>query len=298
VPYVAARSSFYTQQMHVGIAAFTAYGHVGVMDLAQAVEEAGLESLFLVHYTHLTAGRRALLEKSGGEGDPISYTERPDILDPFVALGAAAAVTRRLNLGTGACYPAVYDPILLAKQGATLDQISQGRFLFGVTAGWDDLLFRNHGIDPALRWQVMREKVLAVKALWTESEAEFHGRFVNFEPVARMQPFQSPHPPVLVGSHGIAGLRRVVEYGDEWFPVLTPDLNLEQDMRELARLCNDAGREPALVTVVIGNPDQAVMERCAQAGVHRCAVMLTPRQRADVDSTLERCANVAPLFTA
>jgi probable F420-dependent oxidoreductase len=224
--------------------------------------------------------------------------ERPDIFDPFVALGAAAAVTRQLNLGTGACYPAVYDPILLAKQGATLDQISQGRFLFGVTAGWDDLLFRNHGIDPALRWQVMREKVLAVKALWTEPEAEFHGRFVSFEPVVRMQPFQSPHPPVLVGSHGIAGLRRVAEYGDEWFPVLTPELNLEQDMRQLAHLCSDAGREPARVTVVIGEPDQAVMQRCAQAGVHRCAVMLTPRQRAEVDSTLERCAKVAPLFTA
>ena len=233
--------------MHVGIEAFAAYGHVGVVELARTVEEAGLESLFLVHYTHLTVGRRELLEKSG-EKDILSPAERAGIPDPFVALGAAAAVTRRLNLGTGACYPAVYDPILLAKQAATLDQISQGRFLFGITAGWDDLLFRNHGIDPALRWQVMREKVLAVKELWTQPEAEFHGRFVDFAPVVGLRPFQSPHPPVLVGSHGAAGLRRVVEYGDEWFPWfpdLTIDLHLEEDMRELTRLCSEAGREPA-----------------------------------------------------
>jgi alkanesulfonate monooxygenase SsuD/methylene tetrahydromethanopterin reductase-like flavin-dependent oxidoreductase (luciferase family) len=160
--------------MHVGIEAFVAYGHVGVADLARAVEEAGFESLFLVQYTHLTAGRRDLLEESGEE-DILSPADRAGIPDPFVALGAAAAVTQRVNLGAGACYPAVYDPILLAKQAATLDQISQGRFLFGVTAGWDDLLFRNHGIDPALRWQVIREKVLAVKELWTQPEADSMG---------------------------------------------------------------------------------------------------------------------------
>ena len=286
--------------MHVGIEAFAAYGHVGVVELARAVEEAGLESLFLVQYTHLTAGRRDLLERSGEE-DILSPAERAGIPDPFVALGAAAAVTRRVNLGTGACYPAVYDPILLAQQAATLDQISQGRFLFGVTAGWDDLLFRNHGIDPALRWQVMREKVLAVKELWTRPEAEFHGRFADFAPVVRVRPFQSPHPPVLVGSHGAAGLRRVVEYGDEWFPWfpdLTTDLHLEEDMRKLGQLCAEAGREPARVTVVLGEPDEAVMERCAKAGVHRCTIALVPRHPADADSLLDRCASLALRFQA
>jgi probable F420-dependent oxidoreductase len=284
--------------MHIGIETFAADGHVGVAELARAAEEAGLESLFLVQYKHLTIGRRDLLEEPGEE-DILTPAERAGIPDPFVALSAAAAVTQRLNLGTGACYPAIYDPILLAKQAATLDQISRGRFLFGVTAGWDDLLFRNHGIDPALRWQVMREKVLAVKALWTQPEAEFHGPFADFAPVAQIRPFQAPHPPVLVGSHGAAGLRRVVEYGDEWFPWfpdLTIDLRLEEDMRELARLCAEAGREPARVTVALGEPGEAVMERCAKAGVYRCAIALVPRQPADVDSLLDRCARLAPQF--
>jgi probable F420-dependent oxidoreductase len=286
--------------MHIGIEAFAADGHVSVADLARAVEEAALESLFVVQYTHLAAGRRDLLEHAG-EQDILSSAERAGIPDPFVALAAAAAVTRRLNLGTGACYPAVYDPILLARQAATLDQVCGGRFLFGVTAGWDDLLFRNHGIDPAQRWQVMREKVLAVKALWTQPEAEFHGRFADFAPVVQIRPFQSPHPPVLVGSHGPAGLRRVAEYGDEWFPWfpdLTGDLHLEADMRELARLCAEAGREPAGVTVVLGKPDEAVMERCAKVGVHRCAIALVLRQPADVDSLLNQCARLVPQFRA
>ena len=109
--------------------------------------------------------------------------------------------------------------------------------------------------DCALRWQVMGEKVRAVRELWTRPEAEFHGRFADFGPVVRIRPFQSPHPPVLVGSHGPAGLRRVAQYGDEWFPWfpdLAADLHLEDDMRELARLCAGAGREPARVTVVLG----------------------------------------------
>lgn len=173
--------------MHVGIEAFAADGHVGVAELARPAEEASLGSLFQVQYTHLTVGRCDLLEKPGEE-DILTPAERAGIPDPFVALGAAAAVTQRVNLGAGACYPAVYDPILLAKQAATLDQISRGRFLFGVTAGWDDLLFRNHGIDPALRWQVMREKVLAVKELWTQPEAGFRGRFAGFAPVVRCGP--------------------------------------------------------------------------------------------------------------
>lgn len=285
--------------MHLGIEAFTGYGQVGVVELARAVEEAGLESLFLVQFTHLTAARRELIERSSE--DILTLDERAGVPDSFVALGAAAAVTRRLNLGTGACFPAVYDPILLAQQAATLDQISRGRLLFGVTAGWDDLMFRNHGIDPALRWRVMREKVLAVRALWTQPEAEFHGRFVDFAPVVRVRPYQFPHPPILVGSHGASGLRRVVEYGEEWFPWFPDpsiDLHLEEDMRELTRLCAEAGREPARVSVVLGKLDEAVLERCAEAGVYRCAIGLVPRTRADIDFLLDRCASLAMRFEA
>ncbi len=276
--------------MKIGVAADITDCTVAVTDLAMAVENAGLESLFFTQRTHFTVSRRELLEQEGHEMDA-------NLLDPFVALGAASAVTSRIGLGTGACYVAVYDPLILAKQVATLDQISRGRFLFGVTPGWDELEIGNHGIDPALRWQVMREKMLALKALWTEPEAEFHGRFVDFEPVLLgLKPFQQPHPPILVGSHGPRGLARVAEYGDEWFPVLSGKLDLEGDMKELARLCRDSGRDPAPVTIFLWELDEEAVERCAQAGVSRCVVYVYPERRDDVDSFLERCADAARRF--
>lgn len=262
-----------------------------VSELASAVEDAGLDSLFVIQRTHLPVSRRDLLEQEGHEMDA-------NLLDPFVALGAAAAVTSRIELGTGACYVAVYDPLILARQVATIDQISGGRFLFGITPGWDELEIRNHGVDPALRWRVTREKVLALKALWTEPEAEFHGRFVEFEPVLLgLKPVQEPHPPILVGSHGPRGLARAAEYGDEWFPVMSSNLDLEADMEELARLCRQAGRDPLPVTVFLWELDEEAVERCANAGVARCLIYLYPERRDAVDSFLERCAALASRFT-
>lgn len=276
--------------MRIGVDADVTDYTVPITEFARAVEDAGLESLFLTQRTHLTASRRDLLAQPGHKMDA-------DLLDPFVTLGAAAAVTSRIKIGTGACYVAIYDPIILARQVATLDQISGGRFLFGITPGWDELEIQNHGVDPALRWRVMREKVLALKGLWTEQESEFHGRFVDFDPVwLGLKPAQQPHPPILIGSHGSRGIRRVAEYGDEWFPVLTDGLDLEGDMQELARLCREAGRDPAPVTVFLWEFDEEAIERCAKAGVARCVIYVFPERRDDVDWFLERCARQARRF--
>jgi len=217
-----------------------------------------------------------------------------NLLDPFVALGAAAAVTSRIKLGTGACYAALYDPIILAKQVATLDHLSSGRFLFGITPGWLEEEVRNHGVDPAQRWQVMREKVLTMKAIWTQEEAEFHGRFFDFAPIRTgLKPLQQPHPPILVGSNGPRGRARAVEYGDEWFPVVSHKVDLPAALEELRQSCETAGRRAIPVTAFLWELDEALLQRCAELGVGRCVVYLYPTRLDLVEDFLDRCTTLS-----
>jgi probable F420-dependent oxidoreductase len=269
----------------------TDYG-VRITDLARAVEGAGLESLFMTQRTHVPASRRDIAEQIGHEMDTSQ-------LDPFVSLGAAAAVTSRIKLGTGSCLAALYDPIILAKQVATLDVISQGRFLFGITPGWFEEEMRNHGLDPAFRWKVIREKVLAMKALWTEDGAQFHGRFVNIDPVVLgLKPVQKPHPPILVGSMGPHGVARTVEYGDEWMPAVSPSVDLESNMKCLDRACRDAGRPGMPVTAFLWELNEPLIEQCAQLGVARCIVYLYPLRMDVVQPFLERLMHIAERFAS
>jgi probable F420-dependent oxidoreductase len=276
--------------VHIGVDIdLTDYG-VGITDLARASEDAGLESLFLTQRMHLPVSRTDLLDQEGHEMDA-------NLLDPFVALGAAAAVTSRLKLGTGACYAALYDPIILAKQVSTLDQISSGRFLFGITPGWLEEEVSNHGVEPALRWQVMREKVLAMKAIWTDDNAEYHGRFVDFAPIhTGLRPVQRPHPPILVGSNGSKGLARAVEFGDEWFPIVSPKLDLASHLSELKRLCQAAGRSTVMVTAFLWDLDEPLLGRCAELGVNRSIIYLYPKTQEVVRTFLERCTRLVDHF--
>lgn len=176
--------------MRLGAAVWMTDTGVGITELAGIVEGAGLESLFLTAHTHVPVSRRDLVQ-----GDRPGEDAR--LLDQFTALGAAAACTSRLRLGTGVCVVPQHDPIALAKQVATIDHISGGRFLFGVGAGWLVEELRNHGVDPASRWALMEEQLLAMKAIWTTPEAEFHGRLVDFDPIRCWpKPVQKPHPPL------------------------------------------------------------------------------------------------------
>jgi len=153
--------------MKLGVVASVTDRSLGICDLAKQVEGAGLESLFLTQNTHVPASGAGLLEDEYHRSDH-------HLLDPFVALGAAAAVTTRINLETGICVALLYDPIVLAMQVSTLDQLSSGRFLFGIGVGHEDTV-QNHGVRPDLRHRVLREKVLAMKAIWAGNNAEFHG---------------------------------------------------------------------------------------------------------------------------
>ena len=258
--------------------------------LGSLAEERGFESLFLAEHTHIPVSRDT--PYPGGTELPREYSHT---LDPFVGLAAAAAVTDRLKVGTGVCLVNQHDPIVTAKEVATLDHLSGGRFLFGVGAGWNKEEMRNHGADPSKRWGLMRERVEAMKAIWTQDEAEYHGRFVDFDPRwSWPKPVQKPHPPVLVGGVGDKVLDRVVAYGDEWIPnrVKSPE-ELGVRIAELQRRAEAAGRGRIPVTVFGAKPEQRLLERLEAAGVTRSLFYVRPEEPGEVERQLDERAGVA-----
>jgi len=239
--------------------------------------------------------------------EAVWHSQSARILDPFTALGAAAAVTSRLKLGTGICVVAQHDPIILAKQVATIDHLSGGRFLFGAGAGWLVEEIHNHGVEPRLRWALMREKLMAMKRIWADEEAEFHGQFVDFDPIYLWpKPVQNPRPPVLIAGTGPRSLRIVAELGDAWMPVVVDVTEFEQQLSQLRRICEQAGRNPQIeVTAVVvppddadlgaWEPDQQLLERCAELGVIRCATWAPMRDLAVLRAFLERYLQISDL---
>jgi probable F420-dependent oxidoreductase len=280
--------------MDFGVTMFPADYAMNVVDLGRAAEERGFESLFLPEHTHIPV-KRETPWPSGGELPP----EYARTLDPFVALATVAAVTTTLKLGTGICLVIQRDPFLLAKEVATLDQLSRGRFLFGVGAGWLREEIANHGVDPRTRWRVFDERMRAIQTLWSADEAEFHGRYVNFDPVwAWPKPFQKPRPPVLMGGDYAAAIDRVVEYGDDWMP--HPDRGeqpLKQRIAEFWQRTEAAGRGRLPVTVYGARADERFLEEYREAGVSRCVFRLPPAPADQVLPVLDRAANLASAFS-
>jgi probable F420-dependent oxidoreductase len=267
-----------------GLAIFPTDDSPPLDDLAGAAEERGYESLFVPEHTHIPASRETPYP-AGGELPP-EYSRG---YDPFVALAAAAAATERLRIGTAICLVIERDPIITAKEVATLDRLSGGRFLFGVGAGWNTEEMRNHGTDPARRFEVMRERIEAMKAIWTEDEASYSGEHVRFERIwCWPKPLQRPHPPVLVGGTGPKVLDRVLRYGDEWMPNRISTEDLRARIVELNARAERAGREPIPVTLAGIRPDPERIERIAQTGVHRVFFWL-PSAREALEPALERC---------
>src|SRR5260370_275525 len=217
----------------------------------------------------------------------------------FDALAAAAAATIRLRIATGVCLVVQRDPIQTAKQVASLDQISGGRFLFGVGAGWNAEEMADHGTDFKARFRVMRERVEAMKAIWTKSKPEYDGEFVKFPPMMTWpKPVQKPHPPVIVGGAFPYGARRAIAFGDGWMPhARRPEygdvLGLLPDFRKLAV---EAGRDPATLPITIfGMPeDGELIKRYRDAGVARLVFTLSPAQADEVLPALDRCAALMP----
>jgi probable F420-dependent oxidoreductase len=268
--------------MKHGLAIFATDEGIAPAGLARLAEERGFESLFFTDHTHIPAARTSPAPR-GGEL-PREYSR---ILDPFVALTAAALATTELRVGTGICLVVERDPIATAKAVATLDFLSDGRFLFGVGAGWNLEEMENHGTDPSRRFALMRERVLAMKAVWTEEEASFSGEFVNFDRIwSWPKPVQDPHPPVLIGGNGPRAIQRVLAYGDEWLP--EPEEGLAQRMHELQEAAQSAGRRAIPVTVYGAKPEE--VETYTAAGAHRCVYWLPPR---DAERTVERVNELA-----
>jgi probable F420-dependent oxidoreductase len=252
--------------MQFGVLMFPTDFSIGVVDLARAVEERGFESLWLPEHTHIPAERRT--PWPGGAELPREYSHA---LDPFIGLAAAAVATSRLKLATGVSLVIEHDPIVLAKVVASVDFIAGGRVLFGIGGGWNLEEMSNHGTDPTQRWSVLRERILAMKEIWTQDEATFHGKHVNFDRIwSWPKPVQQPHPPIIVGGNGPRTLRRVVEYGDEWGPIIGRGPDLLERMKELEGLCVQAGRAPAPVTMFsLNSHDPKLVERHQSAGANR-----------------------------
>jgi probable F420-dependent oxidoreductase len=263
-------------------------------DLARAAEESGFESLFVPEHTHIPAGRET--PWPGGEELPRRYFRT---LDPFVALTAAAAVTERLRVGTGIRLVIERDPITLAKEVATLDYLSDGRFLFGIGAGWNREEMANHGTNPRTRLAVLRERVLAMKAIWTQEAAEFHGEHVDFDHIFQWpKPVQRPHPPILLGGTGPSVLERALEYADGWFPNPRngdPAL-VEERIAELARLASEHGGAPLPVSIFGVRGERQDLERYAELGVERCVLTLPPVGTGEALEALDRLAPFVPEF--
>jgi len=271
-------------RMRFGIAVFPTEDSADPATLARLVEERGFESLFFPEHTHIPASRRTPYP-AGGELPP----EYSRTYDPFVALTAAAAATEKLLVATGICLVIQRDPIITAKEVASLDRLSGGRFLFGVGAGWNLEEMESHGTDPRRRFSLMRERIEAMKAIWTEDEASYHGEHVNFDRIwCWPKPIQKPHPPVLVGGNAERVLDRVVAFGDEWMPNRVS--GLRERIEALQRLAADAGRGRIPVTLNAARPDRELIERGEDAGVHRCVFYIEPTGAAETERQLDELA--------
>jgi probable F420-dependent oxidoreductase len=267
--------------MDTGIGFFSTHDAIGPAALAALVEEHGHAALYFPEHSHIPARRES--PWPGGGELPRKYAHTYDL---FVTLAVAAAATSRLRIGSGICLVIQRDPIHTAKEVASVDHLSGGRMELGVGAGWNREEMADHGTDARVRMAIMRERVEAMKAIWTSEEASYHGEHVSFDRIwSWPKPAQWPHPPVLVGGNGPTVLDRVLSFGDAWFPNWMPEGVLER-IPELRARAADAGRE--IRVLMMGVPaDPHELERCRQAGVARVVHWLPSANRGRVERALE-----------
>ncbi len=251
---------------------FTDYS-MTAQGLARALEERGFESLWVAEHTHIPASRAS--PWPGGAELPQMYYET---MDPFVALTAAASATTTLKVATGITLVPQHHPITLAKQVASIDQVSNGRFILGVGGGWNREEMENHGGDFATRWKLMRESIEAMKAIWADDPAEYHGDMVDFDPIwSKPKPVQTPHPPIHVGGASPWGPRRAARYGDGWMPINGRGSMLDE-LPVLAEECakNDRDISEIEIALYAAPPDSDEVKRHEDAGVARFVFGLPP----------------------
>lgn len=273
---------------------FTEYS-ISPVELAVALEERGFESLWVAEHSHIPVPRRT--PAPGGGELPKRYY---DVMDPFVTLSVAAAVTQRLKLGTGVCLVIQRDTIQTAKLVASLDQVSNGRFLFGIGAGWNAEEIENHGTVFPTRFRKMREQIEAMKEIWTKENAEYHGDIINFTAMQTWpKPVQQPHPPVILGGAFPWAARRAIRYGDGWIPIAgagrADPLEYLPRFRQMA---DEAGRDPQSLPVTLGGaPEDAdLLKRYRDLGVERVNFPVPPAKRDEVLPRLDRLVGLERLL--
>jgi probable F420-dependent oxidoreductase len=257
-------------------------------DLAREAEARGYESLWLPEHSHIPTSRKS--PWPGGPELPKYYTES---YDPFVSLAAAAAVTKRIKLATGICLVIQRDPIHTAKEVSTVDRLSTGRFLFGIGAGWNAEEMADHGTAFDTRFKLMRERVLAMKEIWTKDKAKFAGKFVQFDEMWQWpKPAQKPHPPVIIGGGFPHAAKRAIAYGDGWIPIGGRQLDPLEVLPQFRKMAKEAGRDPASLsfTIFAGPRDPEVLKQYRDAGVDRVVLMLPPKERDAVLPMLDQSA--------
>jgi probable F420-dependent oxidoreductase len=282
--------------MRVGAFYFpTDYG-INMAELARALEDRGFDSLFVPEHTHIPASRKSPFPGGGELPKRYSHTH-----DPFVALSFAAAATKKLKLGTGILLVPQHEPIVTAKAIASLDQLSGGRFIFGIGGGWNVEEMENHGAKYQTRFKQMREHVLAMKELWTKEEASYNGEFVKFDRVwSWPKPAQQPHPPVILGGETDHTLRRVIEYCDGWFPRPRGGFDVVKGVAHLRQMAEKAGREPSTITTIVFGAanDAKALESYDKAGIQSALLAIPDESRDEILRYLDKIAPLAKVALA
>jgi probable F420-dependent oxidoreductase len=260
--------------MKYGVAIFPADYAMRPDEAARAAEQRGFESIFFPEHTHIPTSRRSPYAR-GGELPPEYF----HTVDLFVAMTAAAVATTKIKLASGICLVIEHDPILLAKEVASVDLISRGRVIFGIGGGWNAEEMENHGTVFKSRWKLLRERIESMKQIWANDNASYQGEMVKFDPIwSWPKPVQKPHPPILLGSHGPRALQRVVRYCDGWLPNAGRGGDLAKEVTELRRVAEQNGRDPKTISVTVfaAPTDKRALDGYEAFGAERAVFFLPP----------------------
>ena len=276
--------------MKFGVSMFQTDYAMRPAELARAAEDRGFESIFFPEHTHIPSSRKTPFPRGGELPKEYAHT-----MDPFVSLATAVEVTKTIRLGLGVCLVVERDPITLAKEVASLDVLSGGRVILGIGGGWNVEEMANHGTAFGSRWKVLRERVEAMKTIWQQHEAAYHGDFVRFEPIWSFpKPVQKPHPPILLGGRGEVLLRRVVAYGDGWMPIPRSLEEFRGMLATLDRVAQEKGRDRKTISVSVfyAQADEKLVRTYEELGVERVIFLVPPEGRESVLPLLDQYAKL------
>ena len=276
--------------MEYGVSMFPTDYSIHPAELAVAAEERGFESLWFPEHSHIPLSRKS--PWPGGAELPKQYY---DCMDPFIALATAASVTKTIKLCTGICLIIQRDVLQLAKEVATLDQLSKGRVILGIGAGWNAEEMADHGTAFETRMSLMEERIAALKIIWTESKPEFSGKFVNFEPMMTWpKPIQKPHPQILVGGGFPHAAKRAISYGDGWMPIGGRGWDVVETLPKFRQMAAEAGRNPddLGITIFGATDDAAMLKGYRDASVNRTVFILPSASRDEILPLLDQYAGM------